>query len=148
MNRIRGMTLIEVVVVLTILSILAAVALPSARIASRRGKEIELRASLREIRTALDAYHSAVERGELDKPVGSSGYPPTLDALVVGVPVRGSIERRRFMRRIPRDPFGGEWGLRSYFDAPASTVWGGQDVYDVYTRSAAIGLDGTPLATW
>lgn len=142
------MTLIEVVVVLTILSILAAVALPSARIASRRGLEMELRAALREIRTALDAYHSSVEKGEIDKPLGSSGYPPTLEMLVSGVPIKGSLERRKFLRRVPRDPLAGEWGLRSYADPPDSTVWGGQDVYDVYSRSPGVALDGSLHATW
>ena len=142
------MTLIEVVVVLTILSILAAVALPSARIASRRAKEIELRAGLREIRTALDAYHISVEKGEIGKPLGSSGYPATLDTLVIGVPVNGSLERRKFLRRVPRDPIGGEWGLRSYADPPDSTVWGGQDVYDVYSTSPGVALDGSHHATW
>ena len=148
MTRLRGMTLIEVVVVLTILSILAAVAFPTARIASRRAKEIELRVSLREVRTAIDAYKAAADRGEIAKPAGASGYPPTLEALVDGVPVLGSLERRKFLRRIPRDPFGSEWGLRSYADPPDSTVWGGQDVYDVYSRAPGSALDGSAYASW
>ena len=148
MTRSRGMTLIEVVVVLTILSILAAVALPTARVASRRAKEIELRASLREIRTALDGYKASAERGEIVVPAGASGYPARLEMLVEGVPVAGRADRKKFLRRIPRDPLGGEWGLRSYADAPDSEVWGGPDVYDVYSRAPGTALDGSRYATW
>lgn len=143
-----GMTLIEVVVVMTILSILAAVAMPTARLASTRAKEIELRSALREIRGGLDAYKAAADRGEIPKSIGGSGYPPTLDALVIGVPVQGSLEKRKFLRRIPRDPLGGEWGLRSYADAPDSETWGRQDVYDVWSRAPGTALDGTAYASW
>lgn len=143
-----GMTLIEVVVVLTILSILAAVAVPSARLASRRAKELELRASLRQIRTALDDYKLASDRGEIPRPAGASGYPPTLEVLVEGVPLSAGLERRKFLRRIPRDPFGTEWGLRSYADPPDSRVWGRQDVYDVYSQAIGPALDGSTYETW
>lgn len=142
------MTLIEVVVVLTILSILAAVAFPSVRLVSRRAKEMELRSSLREIRVALDAYKTATDRGEISKPAGASGYPATLEILVDGVPLSGGLERRKFLRRIPRDPFGAEWGLRSYADPADSRVWGRQDVYDVYSQAPGVALDGTDYATW
>ncbi len=143
-----GMTLIEVVVVLTILSILAAVAVPTARLASTRAKEIELRSALRDIRGGLDSYKTAVDRGEIAKPVGGSGYPQTLERLVEGVPVQGSLDKRKFLRRIPRDPFGTEWGARSYADAPDSEIWGRQDVYDVWSRAPGTALDGTAYATW
>lgn len=142
------MTLLEVVVVLTILSILAAVAMPTARLASTRAKEIELRRSLREIRTAIDAYKEATDKGEIVKPIGSTGYPTALETLVDGAPAAGGVNRRKFLRRIPRDPFGSEWGLRSYADAPDSDTWGRQDVYDVHSRAAGTALDGSSYASW
>lgn len=148
MKNKSGMTLLEVVVVLTILSILAAVSVPAVRISAKRAKEIELRADLREIRTAIDIYKRAVDRGEIVRPAGSSGYPPNLDALVDGVPIVSRAEKRKFLRRIPKDPFATEWALRSYEDAPGSTVWGRQDVYDISSRAPGIALDGTAYATW
>lgn len=144
----RAMTLIELVVVLTILSILAAVAIPTAQLAARRAKEIELRHDLREIRTAIDAYKAAADKGEIDVANGATGYPPTLATLFDGVSMRGSVVKRKFLRRIPREPFGAGWGLRSYEDAPDSTQWGKQDVYDVYSLAPGKALDGTDYASW
>lgn len=142
------MTLLEIVVVLTIMSILAAVTVPAVRISAKRAKEIELRAELREIRGAIDAWKTAADKGEISVAATGSGYPPSLQALVDGVPQVGRTGPRRFLRRIPRDPFGPDWGLRSYEDRTGSSVWGGQDVYDVYSRAPGKALDGTDYATW
>ncbi len=156
----RGLSLIELIVTLIILSILAALVLPSAQMTSKRTKEIELRRNLRVIRTALDdykkAYDKAIEDKEILSSLNKSGYPETLQQLVDGVDFGGATPMKlKFLRRIPTDPFhpvlkdgAPEWGLRSYSDQPDSTTWGGEDVFDVYSMSDEIAIDGTKYKDW
>jgi general secretion pathway protein G len=152
----RGLTLIELIIAMAILSILAAAVLPLAEVTVKRTKEIELRRSLRAIRTAIDEYKAdfdkAVEEKKIFQAVNETGYPGELEDLVKGNDWGGLYSfKRRYLRRIPRDPFdefNEGWGLRSYADDPDSPVWGGEDIYDVNSRSESIGLDGTPYNTW
>lgn len=151
-----GLTLLELVITLTILSILASAVLPIAETSVTRSKELELRRALRTIRTAIDEYKSdydeAVRQKKINKALGESGYPEGLEELTKGRDWGGLYEyKRKYLRRIPRDPFDRYeegWGLRSYADEPDSTVWGGRNVYDVYSQSDRIALDGTPYNTW
>jgi general secretion pathway protein G len=137
-----------------ILSILASAVLPMARVTYRRQRELELRRTLREIRTAVDRYHQAVEAGQIggtDVKLGSEGYPPDLETLVKGVNQVGRVDRKlKFLRRIPVDPMmrTAEWGMRCYQDEPDSTSWCGQNVWDVYSKSEGKGLDGTLYKEW
>ena len=144
----RGVTLIELVVAITILLILTSAALPIARTRIRRERERELRRDLWEMRDAIDRYKDAADRGAFQIKVGSEGYPPDLETLVNGVDVQG--KKVRFLRRIPVDPMTGtaEWGLRSMQDDPNSTSWGGQNVFDVYSKAEGTALDGTRYAEW
>jgi general secretion pathway protein G len=144
----RGLTMIELVVAVTILAILTAVAIPTARVSIKRDKERILRADLWEMRDAIDRYKDAADRGGFQVKLGSEGYPPDLETLVDGVDVGG--KKVRFLRHIPIDPMTGkaEWGLRSMQDDPDSESWGGQSVFDVYTKSEGTGLDGTKYKTW
>jgi general secretion pathway protein G len=144
----RGFTLIELIVATMILVILTMLALPLARVTIKREKERELRRDLWEMRDAIDRYKDAADRGAFQIKVGSEGYPPDLEALVKGVDVAG--KKVRFLRRIPVDPMTGttEWGMRSMQDDPASDSWGGQNVFDVFTKSQGTGLDGTPYKDW
>jgi len=152
----RGLTLIEMVITLAILSVLATAVLPMAEMTVKRTREIELRRSLRTIRTALDEYKADYDRAALEKKIttaiNETGYPESLDALIEGDDWGGLYEyKRKYLRRIPRDPFDAYdegWGLRSYADEADSTVWGGGDIYDVYSQSEKIGLDGTPYNSW
>jgi general secretion pathway protein G len=151
----RGYTFVELLVVVTLLAILAAAAMPLARVSIRRQKEAELRYSLREIRTAIDKYKDAVDRGLIGGTsvrLGSEGYPPDLKTLVDGVPRANDASgtKLKYLRRIPLDPImnSPEWGLRSYQDSPDSMAWGGQNVFDVYSKAPGKGLDGTPYRTW
>jgi general secretion pathway protein G len=164
----KGFTLIEMIVTFTILGILAAVAIPLAKTAVKREKEIELRRNLRTIRDAIDAYKKLADENRIEFEDKSEGYPPDLDTLVEGVEVsegagapgvqRGRSRESRsedtkimkFLRRIPKDPMTNsyDWGLRSYQDDPDSENWGGENVYDVYTKSLGIALDGTKYKEW
>ncbi len=152
----RGLTLIELLICITILAILASVALPMAELAVTRTKEMELRRSLREVRSALDAwkddYDKAVEQKKIITSINETGYPESLEKLLEGNDWGGLYpHKRRYLRRLPVDPFDEYeegWGLRSYKDEPDSTVYGGEDVYDIYSQSTRIGLDGTPYNTW
>jgi general secretion pathway protein G len=157
----RGVTLIELVVTMVILSILGMLILPSARVTIVRTKEIELRRNLREIRTAIDEYHRywdrAVAAGTLKPSIDDNGYPETLEQLVKGRDFgEVNVHNRKFLRRIPQDPFhpvpaddkDGPWHLRAYKDDFDSTIWGGKDVYDVYSWSDGTALDGTKYNTW
>jgi len=137
--------------VAALLVILAGVALPVARNSVRRGKEIELRAHLRQMRNAIDEHKRYSDAQLIPVELGSDGYPTELEVLVEGVEVVGQIDRKvRFLRRIPVDPMTGEaeWGLRSFQDEPDATSWGGEDVYDVFSLSEGVGLDGVPYAEW
>ena len=151
----RGFTFIELLIVSTILIILASAVMPLAKVANQRQKEAELRRSLREMRTAIDKFKDAVDMGLIpatELRTGSEGYPPDLDTLVEGVTVANDASGRKlkFLRRIPIDPFTNstEWGRRAYQDRPDSFAWGGQNVYDVYTKSTGIALDGTKYKDW
>src|SRR5437879_3768972 len=144
----RGLTLIELIVAITIISILMGAALPIAKVSIRREKERELRRALWEMRDAVDRYKDAADRGAFQIKVGTEGYPPDLETLVDGVDVQG--KKVRFLRRIPEDPMTGktEWNLRSMQDDPKSTSWGGQNVFDVTTKSEGTALDGTKYNEW
>ena len=147
----RGLTLVELIFTVTIVSILSMAALPLARISIKREKEVELRRALREVREAIDRYKDAAERGFVEVKFGSDGYPPDLETLVKGVTQLNAVDKKlRFLRRIPKDPMTGDthWGLRSSQDSPDSTSYGGQNVYDIYTKSSAIALDGTKYSEW
>ena len=151
----RGYTFIELLVVTTILLILASAVMPLAQVTSQRQREAELRRSLREVRTAIDKFKDAVDTGQIattDVKPGSEGYPSDLETLVEGVTAANDATGRKlkFLRRVPVDPMTGEaeWGQRAYADKPDSTSWGGQNVYDVYSKSPGTGLDGTKYKDW
>ncbi len=151
-RRQAGMTLVELIVAFTIMLILTTMALPLARIKVRREKERELRYALREIRSAIDKYKDAADRNMLGpQKIEAEGYPPDLQTLVDGVKKAGAVDAKiRFLRRIPRDPMTGkaEWGLRSVQDDPTAQSWGGQNVFDVYSKSMDTALDGTKYSDW
>ena len=150
----RGFSLIELIVSFTILLLLTSMAVPLNRFKVRREKEKELRRSLLELRNALDKYKDACDYQQLaptsQKP-DADCYPESLDILVEGVKAGGSVDKKiKFLRRIPKDPFTGrrEWGLRSTRDDPQSTSWGGQNVFDIYTKTYEKAGDGTAYAEW
>ncbi|HLE37601.1 MAG TPA: type II secretion system protein [Candidatus Acidoferrales bacterium] len=145
-----GMTLLELIMACAILMVLSSAALPIARVTVMRQKEAELRAALRELRTAIDRYKDMADRNLFRVEVGSEGYPPDLETLVNGVTFGADDRRVRFLRRIPVDPMTGraEWGLRAIQDDPKSTSWSGKNVFDVFSLSQATGLDGTRYAEW
>jgi general secretion pathway protein G len=137
----RGFTLIELIVATAILVILTGMAVPLARVTLKREREHELREDLWMMRDAIDRYKDAADRGAFQIKLGSEGYPPDLDSLVKGVDVGG--KKLKFLRRIPVDPMTKqEWGMRSVQDDPDSDSWGGQNVFDVYSKSEQIALDG------
>lgn len=152
-----GVTLVELVVTVSILAILASVILPLAQMAGQRTREVELRRNLRVLRTAIDdykkAYDKAVEEKKFDAASNRSGYPKDLDILVSGDDFGGT--KHKFLRRIPIDPMNppksGEeprWGLRSYADSPDSSVWGREDVFDIYSDSEGVAIDGSRYKEW
>jgi general secretion pathway protein G len=150
-----GMTLVELIVACTILMILTSMAVPMARSNVRRIRERDLREALKEMRIAIDKYKDAADAGKLGPDgvgVDTFGYPKTLESLVEGVKGAGQAAdtKLKFLRRIPIDPFtrAREWGVRSMQDDPKSTGWGGQNVFDVYTKSGDKAADGTPYAEW
>jgi len=148
-----GMTLLELIIACTILLVLASAALPLQRYTIVRQREAELRKDLRDMRDAIDRYKDLADRNQIRVQVGSEGYPPDLDTLVKGVPVgaAGATGHNiRFLRRIPKDPMTGqaEWGMRSVQDDADSMSWGGNNVFDVYSKSTGTGLDGTKYSDW
>ncbi len=146
-----GFTLVEMIAAITILLLLTSVALPLARVQIQREREVELRRGLREMRTAIDRYKYFSDMGLIPVKVESFGYPPDLDTLVKGVPVKGAATAKyRFLRKIPMDPMTGQadWGLRSMQDDPDSRSWGGENVFDVYSKSQGTALDGSSYADW
>jgi general secretion pathway protein G len=153
-ERSRGVTYLELIATTAIVMILASAILPMGRVAVRRQREIELRRELRKMREAINLYKQAVDQGQIggtDVKLGSEGYPPELETLVKGVNRVGTADRKlKFLRRIPVDPMTStaEWGLRCYQDDPDSTSWCGENVWDVYSKSTAKGLDGTNYNTW
>jgi general secretion pathway protein G len=150
MTRNRGFTLIELLITVTIVALLASIAMPLAEVAATRGKEQDLRRSLREIRGAIDAYKRAADEGVIEKPADASGYPPSLAALAEGTPDKRKPDAPKlyFLRKVPADPFNPDgWGVRSYasaHDAPQE----GKDVFDVYSKAPGTGLGGTPYKDW
>lgn len=147
----RGFTLIELLATVTILSILVGMALPLARNSLKRDRETQLRENLREIRSALDRYLVESDKGTIEKPPDSEGYPQTLDVLVDGVQLIGQAGKTiKFLRKIPIDPMTNstDWGMRSYQDEPTAQSWGGQNVFDIYTKSDGVGFDGTRYKDW
>jgi general secretion pathway protein G len=147
----RGFTLIELLVTVFVISILVGLAVPLARNSIKREKEVELRAALREIRTAIDKYKDYSDRGLIMVKVDTEGYPDKLETLVEGVQVVGQVDKKlKLLRRIPKDPMTNstEWGQRSVQDDLKSTSWGGQNVFDVYTKSEGTAFDGTRYKEW
>ena len=162
-ERLKGFTLIELMIVVAIMAILATAARPLRELMVKREKEQELRMALRQIRTAIDAYKQAADDGRIEKKADESGYPPRLEELFMGVKDVKSKEKKviYFLRRLPRDPMFVEldvagttatpdvdtWGRRSY-ESPADSPKEGDDVFDVFSRSEAIGLNGIPYRDW
>jgi len=151
-RRERGLTLIELIVAFTILLILTSMAVPLARVKVRYEKERELRWALREMRTAINKYKDASDQGLLGPAkMDTEGYPESLDVLVDGVKLAGQVDKKvRFLRRVPKDPMTNstDWGKRSMQDDPTSQSWGGQNVFDVYTKSTDKAPDGTAYSEW
>jgi general secretion pathway protein G len=156
-GRGRGFTLIELVITLALLGLLAMLAAPMTEVAVQRSKEQSLRSALREIRDAIDHYRAAADKGRITRRIGDSGYPPSLEVLVTGVPDASDPKGGRlyFLRRLPRDPFATDaqlpaaqtWGLRTYVSAPDDPQ-SGDDVFDVYSRAEGNALDGSAYRDW
>jgi len=154
----HGFTLVEMIITLSLLAVLALSALPLGKMAVKRENEIELQRSLRLVREAIDAWKKLADAKKFEFDEDTEGYPPTLEDLVKGVEVQDKnatdkAARKRtvkFLRRIPKDPMTNsfDWGIRSYQDDPDSDVWGEENVYDVYTKSQALALDGTRYRDW
>lgn len=147
----RGFTLIELMVSVFIIAILVGLAIPLARNSVKRQREFELRQALRDMRTAIDKYKDASDRGFIQVKVDTNGYPDTLQVLVDGVQLVGTVDKKiKFLRSVPIDPMTNskEWGLRSDQDDPKMNSWDGHDVFDVYTKSQGTAFDGTKYKDW
>jgi general secretion pathway protein G len=149
--RDRAFTLLELIVAMTLLLLLTSAALPIARNQVKRAKEAELRRDLREMREAIDRYKDFADRGMIAANQATFNYPPDLKTLVDGVVLKGTATAKyKFLRKIPVDPMTGtaDWGMRSLQDDPDSKSWGGEDVFDVYTKSDGLAFDGTKYSDW
>ncbi len=148
----RGLTLVELIVAFSIMLILTTMAVPLARSRVRIDRERELRFVEREIRSAIDKYKDYADAGYLgQQKLDSDGYPDKLETLVEGVKLQGQVDKKiRFLRRIPKDPFTNstDWGMRSTKDDPTSNSWGGQNVFDIYTKTTEKAPDGTNYSDW
>jgi general secretion pathway protein G len=144
--------MVELIVSFTIMGLLTTMAVPLAAYKVKRDKERELRYALREIRKAIDSYKDASDQHKIDVKLGTEGYPESLEVLVQGVKLSQSPDGKvlKFLRRIPKDPMTGtfDWGKRSMQDDPKSQSWGGQNVFDIYTKSTERARDGTPYSEW
>lgn len=150
-RKTHGFSLIELILTVTVIAILAGLAMPLTRNTVQREKEVALRTALREMRIAIDKYKNASDLGLIQVTLGTEGYPATLEILVEGVPMLNAVDKKlKFLRRIPIDPMTNstEWGLRAYQDEPDSFSWGGENVFDVYTKSEGTALDGTKYKEW
>jgi general secretion pathway protein G len=150
-TRQTGMTLLELIVACSILLVLSTAAVPLTRYTVKRQREAELHQDLRDMRNAIDRYKDAADNNKIRVEVGSEGYPPDLETLVKGVQLgAGNDNKIRFLRHIPIDPMTGraDWGLRAVQDDPDSSSWGGKNVFDVYSKSQGIALDGTKYSDW
>lgn len=150
-----GYTFIELIIATAVMMVLASAALPVARVSMRRSKEAELHRVLREMRTSIDDFKrwaDAQRISTMEVNIGNENYPPSLEVLVEGVPFANdpSGRKKKFLRRIPIDPMTGkaDWGMRAYTDNADSTAWGGQSVYDVYSKAPGKALDGTKYRDW
>jgi general secretion pathway protein G len=145
----RGFTLIEMLVTLALVALLASLALPLSEVSVQRAKETELRQALRALRGAIDAYKQAADENRVARKAVESGYPPTLEVLVEGVRDAKDPKGAKlyFLRRIPKDPFAPDWGLRSYASPPEDPS-AGKDVFDVYSLAEGVGLNGVPYREW
>lgn len=147
----KGLTLAEMMVAAVIIAILASATMPVARVSVKRAKEIELQQALRVIRNSIDKYKDMADADKIETKLNEMGYPPTLEILVKGVPMKDNPDiKMKFMRRIPRNPFTGEseWGLRSVQDDPESKIWGGENVFDVYSLYNSTALDESEYEDW
>jgi general secretion pathway protein G len=152
-----GLTLVELIVAFSILLILTTMAMPAARYQVRRQREKALSEDLHEMRAAIDKYKDLCDQGKVQAgDPDAYCYPPTLEILVDGAKLANTISgngqtgKMRFLRRIPKDPFTGDtdWGKRSMQDEPTSNSWGGQNVFDVYSKTMDKASDGTPYSEW
>ena len=151
-RRQRGLTLVELIVALTIMMVLTTMAVPLARYKVQRDKERDLVYALREIRTAIDKFKDDMDAGKIGPAkLDSDNYPESLKQLVEGIKATGSVDKKmKYLRRIPKDPMSNstEWGIRSDRDDPTSQSWGGQNVFDVYSKTTDKAADGTPYSEW
>lgn len=149
--RLAGFTLVELIAAMAIMLLLASVAVPLARVRAQRVREEELHRDLREMRAAIDLYKDDADRGMIPTTANTFNYPPDLETLVNGVPLKGTADvKYKFLRKIPVDPMTGkaEWGMRSMQDEPDAKTWGGEDVFDVYSLSQGTALDGSKYGDW